>query len=64
MATIRKLRPRTKHINVKYHHFRSAVTDGLISISKIHTTEQLADIFTKPLAVDLFIKLRRGIMGW
>jgi Reverse transcriptase (RNA-dependent DNA polymerase) len=25
MAIIHKLRPRTKHINVKYHHFRSAV---------------------------------------
>jgi hypothetical protein len=25
MATIHKLRPRTKHINVKYHYFRTAV---------------------------------------
>jgi hypothetical protein len=64
MATIHKLRPRMKHINVKYYHFRSAVNSGLITIHKIDTSEQLADIFTKPLAVNLFVKLRRLIMGW
>jgi hypothetical protein len=63
MATIHKLRPRTKHINVKYHHFRSVVNNGLITIHKIDTSAQLADIFTKPLAVNLFVKLRRLIMG-
>jgi hypothetical protein len=35
MATIHKLRPRMKHINVKYHQFRSAGTSGIISMYKI-----------------------------
>jgi hypothetical protein len=63
MATIHKLCPRTKYINVKYHHFQSAVNNGIITIQKIATEEQLADIFIKPLAVTLFIKLHRLIMG-
>jgi hypothetical protein len=64
MATAHKLRPRTKQINVKYHHFRHAVLDGIITIHKISTNDQLADIFTKPLSIIPFTNLRRMIMGW
>ena len=59
-----KIRPRTKHINIRYHHFREHVARGEISIHAISTQDQIADIFTKPLAVDLFEKHRRSIMGW
>jgi hypothetical protein len=27
MARLPKMRPRTKHLNMKYHHFREAVAD-------------------------------------
>ena len=64
MAKIHKYRPRTKHLNVKLHHFRSYVEDGSISIEKIDTKEQLADYLTKPLAEDILIKLRKMVMGW
>ena len=64
MARTPKMRPRTKHINIKYHHFREAVENGKVSIHDIDTKDQLADIFTKPLAEELFTKFRRGIMGW
>jgi hypothetical protein len=64
MARTPKMRPRTKHMNLKYHHFREAVQSGDVTIHAIHTLDQLADIFTKPLAVDLFTKLRISIMGW
>ena len=37
-----KLRPRTKHINIKYHHFCKYVRDGKVEIAKIDTAEQLA----------------------
>jgi hypothetical protein len=59
-----KVRPRTKHINAKLHHFREHVVKGLISIWHVPTTEQLADIGTKPLAQELFEKFRKYIMGW
>ena len=65
MARMPKMRPRTKHINVKMHHFREHhVANGDISIHAIGTLEQLADIFTKPLGVDLFTRFREAILGW
>lgn len=64
MARSPKLRPRTKHLNIKYHHFRDAVEDGIISIHSIGTADQLADIFTKPLSKTLFEHFRTLIMGW
>lgn len=64
MARTPRMRPRTRHINLKYHHFREAVTAGLVSIHAITTDNQIADIFTKPLPHDLFVKFRKQIMGW
>jgi hypothetical protein len=43
------MRPRTRHINVKYHHFREAVAQGRITIEHVSTTNQLADGLTKNL---------------
>jgi hypothetical protein len=59
-----KFSPRTKHIAIKYHHFRSKVKDGSISIHSIDTKQQTADIFTKPLDESLFIYLRNKLSGW
>lgn len=64
MATNPKMRPRTKHINVKYHHFREAYERGDITIHKVSTEDQWADIFTKPLSLNLFQRFRLAIMGW
>ncbi len=64
LAKVPKMRPRTKHLNIKYHHFREHVQSGLLSIHAVSTTEQLADIFTKPLNEDLFTTHRRAIIGW
>ena len=40
---------RTKHIELDCHFVREKLHGGLISLSHIKTTDQLADIFTKPL---------------
>ena len=64
MASVHKWRPRTKHIATKLHHFRSYVASKEISIHPIDTKEQPADILTKPLAVELFLKFRKMIIGW
>jgi hypothetical protein len=63
LAKYPKIRPRTKHINSKMHWFRSLVGKTLF-VEGIDTLDQLADIGTKPLAEDLFKKLRFRIMGW
>jgi hypothetical protein len=64
LAKVPKMRPRTRHINQKYHHFREWVKSGLIAILPIDTLLQPADLFTKPLDVKLFEKHRFRIMGW
>ena len=64
LANVPKMRPRTKHINNVYHHFREHVRKGLITIQAISTENQLADLLTKPLAQNLFQKLRKSITGW
>ena len=64
MVNSPKFTPRTKHIALKYHHFRSYVDKGLIRLSHIGTTEQTADIFTKPLELSTFEHLRKKLSGW
>jgi hypothetical protein len=59
-----KFTPRTKHIAIKYHHFRKHVADGTVTIHHIDTKQQIADIFTKPLDEGLFNSLRKMLMGW
>jgi Reverse transcriptase (RNA-dependent DNA polymerase) len=64
LANVPKMRPRTKHINAKYHHFRKYVTDKTIRVLKVATLDQLADILTKNLPEALFLKFRKLICGW
>jgi hypothetical protein len=40
---------RTKHINLCYHYVHDAIETGLISLSYVHTNEQVADALTKAL---------------
>jgi hypothetical protein len=58
------MRPRTKHLNIKYHHFREEVRKETISIYHTRTEDQIADIFTKPLAETSFMKHRERIQEW
>jgi hypothetical protein len=44
------LHSKTKHIPIKYHFLREQVTNQIFQVHYIPTTEQIADIFTKPLA--------------
>ena len=64
LANVPKMRPRTRYINQKYHHFRSHVKSGRLQVLAIDTKDQLADQFTKGLGIDLFQKLRLRVMGW
>ena len=55
LATSPKITPRTKHIAVKYHFFKTNVSPskGLV-IKAIESENQKADIFTKGLSADKF----------
>lgn len=43
------MRPRTKHLNLKYNDFREEVKKGTISVYHVGTKVQVANIFTKAL---------------
>nr|XP_033514218.1 uncharacterized protein LOC117278892 [Nicotiana tomentosiformis] len=49
---------RAKHIDIKHHSIRDHVLKGDIELSFVGTTDQLANIFTKPLLEDRFCSLR------
>jgi hypothetical protein len=48
---------RSKHIDTKFHFIRECVDRGQISIWHTPTEQQLADVLTKPLGRDRFLKL-------
>ena len=58
-----KFSPRTKKIGIKYNHFIIFIKKRLIRMCYIDTTEQTAEIFTKPLNDSLLIYLQRKIDG-
>jgi hypothetical protein len=64
IATTHKFRPRTKHINVKYHFFRSYINRKEITVHPIDTSLQKADYLTKPVSFDILQRLRPMVMGW
>jgi hypothetical protein len=64
IATAPKMRPRTRHIAIKYHHFRDHVTKKKIKIKWVETSLQIADQFTKGLPNASFCRLRKMLMGW
>ena len=59
-----RYRPRTKHIAIKYHHFREHIKLGRVTVKPIDTTEQIADQFTKGLPTSTFEYLRKKLSGW
>ncbi len=64
MATSQKFTPQTKHIALKYHHFKQYVESGKIQINYVHTELQQANILAKPVKIELFPKLRYMLTGW
>ena len=47
---------RTKHIDVRYHHVREYVIDGVVDIIFVRSEENDADIFTKNVGKKAFLK--------
>ena len=52
---------RTKHIEIRHHFIRELVKDGTFTLKFIHTNDQKADLFTKPLNSKHFEFLRQNI---
>ena len=54
----------TKHIALKWHHFKDQIRNGFNKIVKVDTNFNWADIFTKPLLCQKHDNLPKMIMGW
>ena len=50
-----------KHIEIRHHFLRDHVKRGDIDLSYVGTSDQLADIFTKPLDEARFRELRHEL---
>jgi hypothetical protein len=55
------LHSKTKHIPIKYHFLKEKVTNRVVQLNYIPSTEHIADIFTKPLAKAQFEYLRQKL---
>jgi len=53
---------RNKHIDVWFYFLRELTKAGSVELVHCGTKEQLADVMTKPLKLDVFLKLR-GLLG-
>lgn len=53
---------RSRHIHVRYHYLRELVNEGIIELLHCYSEEQVADIMTKPVKAEAFVKFRR-MMG-
>jgi hypothetical protein len=63
-AELPRLTPGSKNFAVKYHWFRQHLKPGELEVQRIDTSEQLADILTKPLPRESFERMRLKLIGW
>jgi hypothetical protein len=64
MANVPKMRPRTKHMNIKYHFFRQFIAKKIFHVKHLAGNQQPADILTKALDHATFVKHRLITNGW
>jgi hypothetical protein len=63
-SPVTRTTPHSKHFAIKYHWFREKLDEYNISILRVDTNRQKADIFTKGLVGKEFLEKRLLLMGW
>ena len=63
VATSPRMTPTSKYISIKHHWFRKHVGKEFV-IRKIKSENLKADIFTKGLQGQIFVRIRKLICGW
>ena len=58
LATSERINARTKHIDIRHHHLRDLVENGIIELEYCETDKMIADAMTKPLPAPKFKELR------
>jgi hypothetical protein len=47
-----------KHIDIQFYFLRDLIKDGIVELLHCFTQEQMIDIITKPLKLEVFLKAR------
>jgi hypothetical protein len=55
---------RTRHVAIRYYWVKDRVDSGELEVVYCPTEDMIADILTKPLQGELFIKLRQLLLNW
>ena len=58
-----RMTPQTKHLAVKWHWFRSHLSDEIV-VKAVSSAENKGDIFTKSIPREAFERHRKTICGW
>jgi hypothetical protein len=48
----------SKHIGVRFHFLRDLTKEGIVELIYCGTRDQAADVMTKPLKLESFLKMR------
>ena len=52
---------RSKHIDVRFHFLRDLTKEEVVKSVHCGTNDQVADILTKPLKLEVFLKFREKL---
>jgi hypothetical protein len=55
---------RTRHVHIRYYWVKDRIASKDIEVVYLQTDDMLADILTKPLQGDKFLKLRNKLLNW
>ena len=55
---------RMKHISNRYHYVRDLVKQGVLDVCKVHTDDNVADILTKDLKREVFLRHGSSYAFW
>lgn len=55
---------KTRHIAIRYFYIKDRIDSKEIKLQYLQTGEMIADILTKPLQGNLFMKLRNDLLNW
>jgi hypothetical protein len=53
----------SRHIAIKYHYTKQLVKQGVIAVHRVPTTDNRADLFTKPVKGPVFRRLIGPLKG-
>ena len=56
------LHGKSKHIDIRFHFLHELTKEGTVELIYCQSSKQIADIFTKPLKLETFVRLR-GLLG-